>query len=159
MCWSKKLQEELEEAQQDVSNIEIEISELECSLDDAIADCDFIKEQIKVLETQIRQAQISESVQGFEKDFYTAALFCSHLDNRNRALDCVSVLPDRLQSCNGYAAIEILSNDIPDNLKNKLIKLELLNSFRKTYKTIHLTKTVKNNLPEILNDYFQVNLK
>lgn len=128
-----------------------DLEDVESEIENLGKDRDYIKEQIKALENQIKQSQTYKTKQGFERDFYTAALFCNHFDDRNHNFDCVHVLPNKLQATSPFAAIEITCDTIPETLHNKIISWRT-DDFEKAESKTGTFLNVSNLFTEVTSD-------
>jgi len=110
-----------------------EIDEAESKLEKARKEYEFLSEQFARDKTK-------KPKNDFEKKFYQATHFCRKEFADTHYLSYVKVEKDRMVACNGFAAIIIKCNEVPENLTNKLVHWDAIGDaidFQKT-KTKHL---------------------
>lgn len=123
----KILREKLEKANRRYSRAEEELEDAQSELDSAEAECNGYEEAVMQIEDEIKLMKVNkrfitepEFYGSFEWCFYHAAMFCRHYDNRNPGMRCVNVRENCITGCDGYTAIRIICNAIPEGLKSKL---------------------------------------
>lgn len=122
------LKRKLEKEEANYADLEEEIESLSDELDTCESKCNDFEKQIKEIQQEIESEKTLELLEGaasseldFAKAFYQTALFCNHFMENRDILKYVNIKDSVLQGCNGCMAVEIKCDDIPENLKNKLI--------------------------------------
>lgn len=114
------------------NDITEQIEDLEDEQNEIDGKMELIQEELKTLKYRLINEKTEElnveSDNPFIRDFILASYFCDK--NLNRPiLSCVNVTKDELQAVNGYMAIRIKNQSIPEELKGKLIKWEAREKF------------------------------
>jgi hypothetical protein len=131
-------EEYLEVAQSDFDEAEEEMMNLEELISG-------IKKENEFLKLNERYLSVPDSDGSFEWCFYYASLFCNHFNEDRPMLMHVNVLDDKLQGCDGYTAIDIKCNCIPENLKHKLIPwdtMDFLKIVPNEYKYLNVDEVI-----------------
>lgn len=155
----QKAQERLRQAESEYADISKDIlQEFGFRLDDARSKIDEAESKLekaekeyKTLLEQLSDDRIKKPKNVFEKKFYQAARFCRKEFADTHYLSYVKVEKDRMVACNGFAAIIIKCNEVPENLTNKLVPWDAIGD------AIDFQKSrIKHyDLDKIINDAIQ----
>lgn len=108
------------------------IEDLENEREIVGSEMEVIEDELKTLKDRMineRTEELNiETSDPFIRDFIIASYFCDK--NYERPVpSCVNVTSDELQAVNGYMAIKIKNQSIPEGLKGKLIKWDARENF------------------------------
>lgn len=151
----QKAQEKLRATQSEyndlVNEYDSRIDDARSKIDEAESKLEKARKEYEFLSEQFARDKTKKPKNDFEKKFYQATHFCRKEFADTHYLSYVKVEKDRMVACNGFAAIIIKCNEIPENLTNKLVPWDAIGDaidFQKT-KTKHL------DLDKIINDAIQ----
>ncbi|WP_058953181.1 hypothetical protein [Clostridium tyrobutyricum] len=111
---------------------------VECEIEDLKEERGALQRLISETNQKIkRNKRLIYGLEGFKIDkkddflikFIKASYFCNH-DDVCKSIDCVQIHDNYLLALDGYKAIIIRSNLIPDELKNKKIKWNVRENFK-----------------------------
>lgn len=116
------------------SEIQEKLENLEDEKEDLSNEMDNIENRLKILKEKMLKEK-SENLDittddKFTLDFIKASYFTSKGEDASLKFQVVNITDTELQAVDGYKAIIINSNDIPDELKNTTIKWDTRTNFK-----------------------------
>ncbi|AFK94259.1 MULTISPECIES: hypothetical protein [Thermoanaerobacterium] len=137
---AEKLEREHSELEEQIYDLEIEKNDIESELDE-------INHKINIIRQNINDF-VNNNTDPFVMDFIKASFFCEQ--RYETGLSYLKITNNEIIACDGYRAIAVKNNDIPNNLKNTFIKWNVRTSFaEKTerdmrYPNIDIKQIAKN---------------
>jgi hypothetical protein len=140
------------------SEVEDQIDDLENEKEDLEDELDSLESSIEEIKKQLLENKVSElskfTGDKFTDDFIRASHFCSVHDEYRHSLEYVEVSDTELTALDGYRAIVIKNNAIPNEIKNSMIKWDVRKDFKDNKSKENLpTIDIKKLLDEQKKDY------
>jgi len=126
-----------------------EIEDLECEKTALEADLNSIEEEIESIKKQLLE-NTQDIKDPFESDFRKASRFASKDIGYSGVLENVIITNREIMACDGFKGIAIRSSNIPDKLKNTMIKWDVFYDFEKH--TQKVTEENKLALKQLINE-------
>lgn len=122
----EELDDEFGSVGDEIEELQSKQSDIECSMEEIETRISIIRK--KMLETEVEILNF-ETGDKFTNDFMKASYFTARSNPSRISLQIVSIKENEIWALDGYRAIIITNNEIPENLKNTNIHWDIRENF------------------------------